>query len=73
MSGPASSCPLTEFAAYVNGPQAAKAGDFVAECGLADVPGAADVVDFFVDPHSTAAKTNTFLLGIDPQVGMPST
>ena len=73
MSGPGSSCPLAEFEDYVNGPQAAKAGDFVKKCGFSNATGVADTVDFFTNPHSTAANTSTFLLGVDPQVGTPST
>lgn len=71
-SGPSSSCPLAQFEAFVNGPQARANGDFVQRCGLANVTGAPDVVDIFTNPLSAAAMSKAFTLGIDPQVGVPA-
>ena len=70
--GPGGSCAVADFEAYVNGPRAALAGDFTKVCGLSNITGSPDVVDFYTDPASKLANTTIFALGVDPLVGVPN-
>ena len=71
MSGPSGSCPLAQFETYVNN-RSAELGDFIQLCGLSNVTGDPDIVDFYTNPQSRGANTSMVLLGIDPQVGQPN-
>ncbi|KXN92492.1 Acid phosphatase PHO1 [Leucoagaricus sp. SymC.cos] len=56
-SGPGSSCPLKEFANYVNEDRAAAAGDFIEICDLQGVANATGKIDFFTQVTSANAQS----------------